>query len=67
MYNLPPPFYSPPSPFNHQIHTKEHAADAWLKSVKTKQLDVAKGFKAQMAWLNSSEGKQCIQKAFSTC
>ena len=58
MYNPPPPFYSPPSPFNHQIHTKEHAADARLKSVKTKQLDVAKDLKSQMAWLSSSEAKQ---------
>ena len=33
-------------------------AEAWLKSVKTKQLDVAKGFKAEMAWLSSSETKQ---------
>ena len=57
MYNPPPPFYSPPSPFNHQIHSKENA-DAWLKSVKTKQLDVAKGFKSQMAWLSSFESKQ---------
>ena len=33
-------------------------AKAWLKSVKTKQLDVAKGFKVEMAWLNTSEAKQ---------
>ena len=33
-------------------------AEAWLKSVKTKQLDVAKSFKAEMAWLSSSEAKQ---------
>ena len=33
-------------------------AEAWLKSVQTKQLDVAKGFKAEMAWLNTSEAKQ---------
>ena len=58
MYNPPPPFYSSPSPFNHQIHAKEHAADAWLKSVKTKQLDAAKGLKSQMTWLSSSEAKQ---------
>ena len=57
-YNHPPPFYSPPSPFNHQIHTKEHAADAWLKSTPAKQLDVAKDFKAEMAWLSSSEAQQ---------
>ena len=55
--------YNPPSPFNHQIHTKQYAADAWLKSVKTKQLDVAKGLKSQMAWLSSSEAKQCIAAA----
>ena len=58
MYNPPPPFYSPPSPFNHQIHTKEHAADAWLKSVTTKQLDLANGLKSQLTWLSSSEAKQ---------
>lgn len=29
-----------------------------MKSVKTKQLDVAKGFKAEMKWLSSSEAKQ---------
>ena len=33
-------------------------AEAWLKSVKTKQLDVAKDFKAEMKWLSSSEAKQ---------
>ena len=33
-------------------------AEACLKSVKTKQLDVAKGFKAEMAWLNTSKAKQ---------
>ena len=33
-------------------------AEAWLKSVKTKQLDVAKSFKAEMAWLSSSEAKK---------
>ena len=57
-YNPPPPFYSPPKPFNHQIHSKENV-DAWFKSVKTKQLDVAKGLKSQKAWLSSSESKQC--------
>ena len=56
--NPPPPFYSPPSSFNHQKHTKEHAADAWLKSVKTKQLNVAKSLKSQLTWLSSSEAKQ---------
>ena len=29
-----------------------------MKSVKTKQLDVAKGLKSQIAWLSSSESKQ---------
>ena len=56
-YNPPPSFYSPPKPFNHQIHSKENV-DAWLKSVNIKQLDVAKGLKSQMAWLSSSESKQ---------
>ena len=78
MYNRPPPFYFPPSLFNHQIHTKEQAADAWLTSVKTKQLDVAKGLKSQLTWLSSSEAKQRadaakaqaiskFKKALSTC
>ena len=57
-YNPPPPFYSPPSPFNHQIHTKEHAADAWLKSTSAKQRTMIKDFKSEMAWLSSSEAKQ---------
>ena len=33
-------------------------AEAWLKSVKTKQLDVAKEYEAEMKWLSSSEAKQ---------
>ena len=33
-------------------------AEAWLKSVKAKQLDVVKSFKDQMTWLSSSEAKQ---------
>ena len=37
--------------------------EAWLKSVKTKQLDVAKGIKTQMSWVNSSEAKQRIAAA----
>ena len=32
-------------------------AEAWLKSIEAKQLAVAKGFKAQMSWLSSSEAK----------
>ena len=63
-YNPPPLFFSPsPNPFN-QIHysthvpSKQDAEMAWLKSVKAKQLDAAKGFKAQMVWLNTSEAKQ---------
>ena len=71
-YNPPPPFFSKlPSPFS-QIHhstyvpSKHPAANA-----------EAKGSKAQMAWLNTSEAKQRaaaakahaifrIQKALST-
>ena len=37
--------------------------EAWLKSVKTKQLDVAKGVKTQMSWVNTSEAKQRIAAA----
>ena len=58
MYNLPPPFYSPPNPFNHQIHTKEQDANAWLKSTSAKQRAMIKDFKSEMAWLSSSEAKQ---------
>ena len=36
---------------------------AWLKSVKTKQLAVAKGIKTQMSWVNTSEAKQRIAAA----
>ena len=52
-YNPPPPFYSPPSPFNHQIHHSTHvpskhpAANAETKS-----------FNAEWKWLSSSEAKQ---------
>ena len=56
-YNPPPPFFSSQRPFNHQIHSKGNV-DAWLKSVKTKQFDVAKGLKFQLAWFSSSEAKQ---------
>ena len=38
-------------------HSTEHVGD-WLKFFKTKQLDVAKDLKSQMAWLSSSEAKQ---------
>ena len=37
--------------------------EAWLKSVETKQLDVAKGIKTQMSWVNTSEAKQRIAAA----
>ena len=37
--------------------------EAWLKSVKTKQLDVAKGVKTQINWLSTSEAKQRIAAA----
>ena len=36
---------------------------AWLKSVKTKQLDVTKGVKTQINWLTTSEAKQRIAAA----
>ena len=42
-YNPPPPFFSSPSPFNHQI-LKESAA--------------AKAYDAEWKWLSSSEAKQ---------
>ena len=57
-YNPPPPFFSAPSPFSHEIHTKEQAADAWLKSTAARQRALLKPFKAEMAWLSSSEAKQ---------
>ena len=41
-YNPPPPFFSSPNPFNHQI--RESAA--------------AKAYDAEWKWLNSSEAKQ---------
>ena len=37
--------------------------EAWLKSVKTKQLAVAKGIKTQMSWVNTSEAKQRLAAA----
>ena len=37
--------------------------EAWLKSVKANQLDVAKGVKTQMSWVNTSEAKQRIAAA----
>ena len=57
-YNPPQPFNSSPSPFNHQIHTKEQDIDAWLKSTSAKQRAMLKDFKSEMAWLSSSEAKQ---------
>ena len=67
-YNPPPPFYSPPNPFNHQIH---HSTQVPSKH------DVVNGLKVPMSWENSSEAKQRIaaakahaifrvKKAFST-
>ena len=38
-------------------------AEAWLKSVKTKQLDVAKKYEAEWKWLNSSEAKESSDAA----
>ena len=51
-YN-PPPFYSPSSPFNHQIHhstyvPRKHPAE----NAETKS------FNAEWKWLSSSEAKQ---------
>ena len=49
-YNPPPPFYSPPSPFNHQIHhstyvpSKHPAENAETKSIN-----------AEWKWLSSSD------------
>ena len=58
-YNPPPPFYSPPRPFNHQIHhstqvpNKHPAENAETKS-----------FNAEWKWLNSSpEAKQLSDAA----
>ena len=62
-YNPPPPFFSTPSPFSHEIHTKEQAADAWLKSTVAKQRAILKPFKAEMAWLSSSEAKKRFPRA----
>ena len=55
-YNPPPPFFSSPSPSNHQIqHSREQA---WLKSVAAKSPRTAQDFKAEVSWLSSSEAKQ---------
>ena len=62
-YNPPPPFFSSPSPFNHEIHTKEQDVDAWLKSTAAKQRAILKSFKSEMAWLSSSEAKQSSDAA----
>ena len=56
-YNPPPPFFSSPSPFNHQIQRNTGAA-AWLKSVAAKSTRTAQDFKSEMAWLSSSEAKE---------
>ena len=53
-YNPPPAFFSPsPSPFNHQIH---HST--YVPSKHPTENAAARVFKAQMAWLSSSEAKQ---------
>ena len=52
-YNPPPPFYSPPSPFNHQIH---HSTQVPSKHSAVKA-------NAQISWVNSSEAKQRIAAA----
>ena len=58
-YNPPPPFFSSPSPFNHQIqHSREQAANTWLKSVGAKSTRTAQDFKSELAWLSSSEAKE---------
>ena len=44
-YNPPPPFFSSPSSFNHQIHSRAPTR-------------AAQAFNAEMAWLSSSEAKQ---------
>ena len=77
-YNPPPSFLSSPSPFNRQIHSREQAADSWLKSTSAKQRAIAQDFKSEMKWLSSSEAKQRgvtarvqavsdFKKAFSKC
>ena len=58
-YNPPPPFFSSPSPFNHQLqHSREPGAAAWLKSVAAKSTRTAQDFKSEMSWLSSSEAKE---------
>ena len=56
-YNPPPPFFSSPSHFNHQIQRNPGAA-AWLKSVAAKSTRTAQDFKSEMSWLSSSEAKE---------
>ena len=53
-YNPPPPFYSTPSPFNHQIH---HSTQVPSKH------DAINDFKVPMSWVNSSEAKKHIAAA----
>ena len=53
-YNPPPPFFSSPSPFNHQI---QQQAAGWLKSAAAKTTRTAQAFNAEMAWLSSSKAK----------
>ena len=58
-YNPPSPFFSlPPSPFNHQIH---HST--YVPSKHPTENANSKVFKAQMAWLSSSEAKQRSEAA----
>ena len=52
-YNPPPPFYSPPSPFNHQIH---HSTN--VPSKHPAENAETKSFNAEWKWLSSSEAKQ---------
>ena len=56
-YNPPPPFFSSPSPFNHQIQRNPGVA-AWLKSVAAKSTRTAQDLKSEMSWLSSSEAKE---------
>ena len=51
-YNPPPPFFSSPRPFKHQLEQESAAA---------------KAYDAEWKWMNSSEAKQCsaAAKAFA--
>ena len=56
-YNPPPPFFSSPRPFNHQIQRNPGVA-AWLKSEAAKSTRAAQDLKSGMSWLSSSEAKE---------